>query len=133
MESEYEGRQNEIKELNLKNKLERVKWVYEGQREKVTLFSEEFNSVCPKTGLPDFADIYITYYPNHYLVEEKSLKLYLTQYRNVGIFQENACMKIQQDLQELLETDVKVEMEFKARGGISVNVSAGSLNENQAR
>ena len=127
--SEYEGKQDKIKQLNLKKYLERVRWVYEGQKEEVYLYSEEFNSICPKTGLPDFATISIKYYPGAYLVEEKSLKIYLTQYRNVGIFQENACIKIQQDLQELLEVNVLVVMEFKARGGISVEVKAGRLED----
>ena len=57
----------------------------------VMLNCPEFTSLCPKTGQPDFAEIRIAYIPDHYLVESKSLKLYLFSFRNHGDFHEDCC------------------------------------------
>ena len=57
----------------------------------------EFNCVCPKTGLPDFGCINIKYTPDKYIVELKSLKLYIVKFRNLGIFHEEATNKILKD------------------------------------
>ncbi len=69
----------------------------------VTLNCPEFTSICPVTGQPDFAHIIIDYLPKNYLVESKSLKLYLTAFRNHGAFHEDCTMKIAKDLQKLLD------------------------------
>ena len=58
----------------------------------------EFNCVCPRTGLPDFGCINIEYTPNKYIVELKSLKLYIVKFRNLGIFHEEVTNKILKDL-----------------------------------
>jgi len=62
----------------------------------------EFTSLCPKTGQPDFATIYISYIPDKYIVESKSLKLYLFGFRNHGDFHEDCVNIIMTDLIKLL-------------------------------
>ncbi|MEM4408627.1 MAG: preQ(1) synthase [Candidatus Caldarchaeum sp.] len=95
----------------------------EKTHEQVTLETSEFNSVCPYSGLPDFARLTICYTPKDKVVEQKSLKLYLTGYRNVGILQERACQRICKDLGELLKPlSLSVTAEFAPRGGISTKV-----------
>ncbi len=63
----------------------------------------EFTSLCPKTGQPDFATIYISYVPDQKLVESKSLKLYLFSFRNHGDFHEDCVNIIMKDLIGLLD------------------------------
>lgn len=81
----------------------------------------EFTSLCPKTGQPDFADIHINYIPDEYLVESKSLKLYLFSFRNHGDFHEDCTNIIMKDLIKLLNPKyIEVEGVFMPRGGISI-------------
>jgi len=85
-----------------------------------TLETDEFTFLCTFSGLPDFAKLTIRYKPNGKVVEHKSLKLYLTSFRNVGILQEEAVEQIYRDLFDLLKPlNLTVRAEFKARGGIS--------------
>ena len=85
----------------------------------------EFTSVCPKTGQPDFGTIRITYVPERLCVELKSLKLYLHDYRNHGIFYEQVTNKILDDLVTALEPRrMTVEGSFNVRGGIGTVVRA---------
>ena len=85
-----------------------------------TLETDEFTFLCTFSGLPDFAKLTIRYKPNGKVVEHKSLKLYLTSFRNVGILQEEAVEQIYRDLFDLLKPlTLTVRAEFKARGGIS--------------
>jgi len=87
--------------------------------------TEEFTFVCPWTGLPDFARLVIRYIPARSLVELKSLKYYLTSYRNVGILQEHAVNRILQDLVQLLDpVSMVVEAEYRERGGIKTRAVA---------
>ncbi len=87
----------------------------------VTLTSEEFTCLCPITHQPDYATIKIRYVPDKKLVESKSLKLYLTSFRNHGTFHEDVINTIADDLIKLLEPRyLEVEGLFKARGGISI-------------
>ncbi|SHE93460.1 7-cyano-7-deazaguanine reductase [Seinonella peptonophila] len=82
----------------------------------------EFTSLCPMTGQPDFATLYISYVPNLRLVESKSLKLYLFRFRNHGDFHENCVVTIMKDLQQLLEPKyIEVLGKFLPRGGISID------------
>lgn len=82
----------------------------------------EFTSLCPMTGQPDFAAIYIAYIPDKKLVESKSLKLYLFSYRNFGEFHEDCVNRIMQDLIELLQPKyIEVWGKFLPRGGISID------------
>ena len=87
----------------------------------INLDCHEFTCLCPKTAQPDFAKIYISYIPDEFIVESKSLKLYLFSYRNTGIFHEFVINKIANDLQSLLKTKVlKVVGDFMPRGGIAI-------------
>jgi 7-cyano-7-deazaguanine reductase len=85
----------------------------------------EFTSVCPKTGLPDFGEIRITYTPDERCVELKSLKYYLIEFRNRGIFYENVTNQILDDLVGLLAPrQMTVVGDFSVRGGIKTIVTA---------
>lgn len=98
----------------------------------VRLSAPEFTSLCPITGQPDFATIEIEYIPNKRLVESKSLKLYLTQFRQSGEFHEACVNRIANDLVTILKPKyLRVEGLFTARGGISIHPVAvyGDINE----
>ena len=82
----------------------------------------EFTSLCPITGQPDFATITISYVPDEYLVESKSLKLYLFSFRNHGDFHEDCVNIIMKDLVRLLSPKyIEVWGKFLPRGGISID------------
>lgn len=82
----------------------------------------EFTSLCPKTGQPDFATIYISYIPGEKMVESKSLKLYLFSFRNHGDFHEDCMNIIMNDLIELMDPKyIEVWGKFTPRGGISID------------
>ena len=105
--------------------LEAVPFDYPGSAIEIVYETEEFTFVCPWTGLPDFARLVIRYIPAQALVELKSLKYYLTSYRNVGILQEHAVNHILQDLVQLLDpVSMVVEAEYKERGGIKTKAVA---------
>ncbi|MBS3733001.1 MAG: NADPH-dependent 7-cyano-7-deazaguanine reductase QueF [Desulfobacterales bacterium] len=106
--------------------LEPIEYDFSGRRD-IDVFIEqpEYTSLCPRTGLPDFGCITIRYNPGQFIVELKSLKYYLMQYRNVGIFYENAVNRILDDLiSVLVPRQMTVIGEFSARGGISTTVTA---------
>lgn len=85
----------------------------------------EFTSLCPKTGQPDFAKIYIDYIPSKKCVESKSLKLYLVAYRNHRSFMETIVNTIKNDLVTLLDPKyLRVRGEFNPRGGTYLNPTA---------
>ena len=82
----------------------------------------EFTSLCPMTGQPDFAIIYISYVPDKTLVESKSLKLYLFSFRNHGDFHEDCVNIIMKDLIKKLDPKyIEVWGKFTPRGGISID------------
>ncbi len=92
---------------------------------QVEIESREFTSVCPKTGLPDFGTVRLVYQPAERCVELKSFKLYLLEYRNLPIFQENAVNRILEDIVEAAQpTSARVEGHFNARGGLTTSVTA---------
>ncbi|MDR1645076.1 MAG: preQ(1) synthase [Tannerellaceae bacterium] len=81
----------------------------------------EFTSLCPVTGQPDFATIYIDYLPDVRMVESKSLKLYLFSFRNHGAFHEECVNMIMKDLIALMDPRyIEVTGRFSPRGGISI-------------
>ncbi len=91
----------------------------------VTLETEEFTCVCPKTGQPDFAKIKIQYVPDKKIIESKSLKLYLWSFRDDGVFHEHVTNIILDDLVASLEPRrCSVRAEFAMRGGIGIIVEA---------
>jgi 7-cyano-7-deazaguanine reductase len=105
--------------------LEATSFDYSGSATEVVYETEEFTFVCPWTGLPDFARLVIRYIPDRSLVELKSLKYYLTSYRNVGILQEHAVNRILRDLVHLLEPiSMTVEADYKVRGGLRTRAVA---------
>jgi 7-cyano-7-deazaguanine reductase len=88
----------------------------------VKLNCPEFTSLCPITGQPDYATIYISYIPDEKLVESKSLKLYLFSFRNHGDFHEDCVNVIMNDLITLLNPRyIEVWGKFLPRGGISID------------
>ena len=101
---------------------------------EIVIRCPEFTSVCPKTGLPDFGKIAITYSPDQHCIELKALKYYLIEYRNRGIFYEAATNQILDDLVAVCQPRRMVVIgEFSVRGGLTTSVSAryvaqGGLN-----
>jgi len=105
--------------------LEAIPFDYPDSATEVVYETDEFTAVCPWTGLPDFGHLVIRYLPDSSLVELKSLKYYLTSYRNVGILQEHAVNRILQDLVQLVQPiSMVVEAEYKERGGIKTKAVA---------
>lgn len=91
----------------------------------------EFTSLCPITGQPDFATIYISYIPDEQIVESKSLKLYLFSFRNHGGFHEDCVNKIANDLINLLlPRYLEVWGKFTPRGGLSIDPYVNYGKEN---
>jgi len=92
----------------------------------------EFTSLCPVTGQPDYAFIVIDYVPGDWLVESKSLKLYLTSFRNYGAFHEDCTLRIGKDLVALLQPRwFRIGAYFYPRGGMPIDVfwQTGTLPE----
>lgn len=86
-----------------------------------TFVCTEFTSLCPKTGQPDFAKIFINYIADKKMVESKSLKLYLFSFRNHGDFHEDCVQTICDDLVKLMKPKyIEVVGEFTPRGGIAI-------------
>ncbi len=105
------------------DRIDRIPW--QGGDIEVELVCDEFTSLCPVTGQPDFGTLAIRYEPGEWLVESKSLKLYLWRYRERGIFGESLVAEIADDLaRQLAPRRLEVEGRFKARGGIAITVRA---------
>lgn len=89
----------------------------------------EFTSLCPKTGQPDFAKIFVNYIADKKMVESKAMKLYLFSFRNHGDFHEDCIQKICDDLYKLMRPKyIEVIGEFTPRGGISIFPFASKSN-----
>lgn len=94
-----------------------------------TFVCTEFTSLCPKTGQPDFARIYINYVADKKMVESKSMKLYLFSFRNHGDFHEDCIQTICNDLVKLMKPKyIEVIGEFTPRGGIAIYPFASFAN-----
>ena len=92
---------------------------------EIAIDCPEFTSVCPMTGLPDFGEIRITYVPGDRCIELKSLKYYLVEFRNRGIFYEAVTNQILDDLVAACQPRrMKVVGDFSVRGGIKTVVTA---------
>lgn len=99
---------------------------------RVEMTSDELVAVCPITGQPDMYVVTIEYVPHRLCLESKSLKLYLMQYRNEGVFCESLAVKIRDDVAAALELEgdaVRVTLRQKARGGITITAIAASEAE----
>jgi 7-cyano-7-deazaguanine reductase len=92
---------------------------------EIEIVIPEYTAICPKTGLPDFGTIYVNYVPHKLCLELKSLKEYITAYRSLGIFYENAVNRILRDLVAACRpVNMRVRGEFTPRGGIQSRVDA---------
>jgi 7-cyano-7-deazaguanine reductase len=93
-----------------------------GNDYRVKFNCPEFTTLCPITGQPDFASLYISYIPDLKMVESKSLKLYLFSFRNHGGFHEDCVNIIMKDLIKLMDPRyIEVLGKFTPRGGISID------------
>lgn len=105
------------------DEVDRIPW--SGGRVTVCLDCEEFTSLCPVTGQPDFGALTVRYEPAGWLVESKSLKLYLMRYRNRGAFNEALVDEMAEDLFGQLQPRwIEVTGRFNSRGGIAITVTA---------
>ena len=108
-----------------RDKIETFENQHPGRDYVIEVVCPEFTSVCPKTGQPDFGTLTFTYTPDAKCVELKSLKLYLQQFRNEGIFYEHVTNAILEDVASVVEPRwMKLVAAFTARGGITTTVTA---------
>ncbi|MBI2990465.1 MAG: NADPH-dependent 7-cyano-7-deazaguanine reductase QueF [Candidatus Magasanikbacteria bacterium] len=93
-----------------------------GENMTVSLDCKEFTCKCPLTGQPDYAHILLTYTPDKYVVESKSMKLYLESYRDTGVFHEHLAVDIAKDFITYVQPlSLSVLVSFNVRGGISIS------------
>jgi 7-cyano-7-deazaguanine reductase len=105
--------------------LETIRFEYPGSNTDIVYETGEFTCVCPWTGLPDFGKLIIRYNPDQTLIELKSLKYYLSSFRNVGIIQEHAVNRVLRDLVGLIKpVSMSVTAEYNERGGIRSRAEA---------
>ena len=103
--------------------LERVPNPQSGTNYLVRFTVPEFTSICPVTGQPDFAHLVLDYVPGKWIVESKSLKLYLFGYRNHGAFHEDCTVRIAKDIKKLLSPKwLRIGGYWFPRGGIPIDV-----------
>lgn len=109
--------------------LETFPYEYPERAAEVLIETDEWSCVCPFSGLPDFGTLRIRYRPGESCVELKSLKYYLTSFRNVGVYQEHAANRVLQDLVACCRPRwMEVVLDYRLRGGIHtvVTVTHGS-------
>lgn len=88
----------------------------------ITLHCTEFTCLCPQTHQPDYAQIDIIYVPDKFVVESKSMKLYLETYRNTGVFHEHLAVDIAEDFIKFVKPlSIHVIVRFNVRGGIAID------------
>ncbi|MBU1084705.1 MAG: preQ(1) synthase [Candidatus Omnitrophota bacterium] len=122
--SGYDGLQKDIKKIKLP-KIEVWENEYTGKDYIVRIDTSEFTCICPKTGLPDFAEIEIAYAPDKWCLELKSFKEYIVAYRDIGIFHEHAVNRMLDDLTKSCRPKrMKITGMFNTRGGITTTVEA---------
>lgn len=126
----YDGLQSDIREMETPT-IETWKNEYSDKDYTIEVTTPEFTAICPKTGLPDFGTIQITYTPDEQCVELKSLKEYLLFYRDVGIFHEHVVNKILADFVTACDPrKLEIVGDFHIRGGIKTVVRANYEREN---
>ncbi|HNQ50578.1 MAG TPA: preQ(1) synthase [Candidatus Omnitrophota bacterium] len=124
MRSGYEGLQGRVRTLKLP-RIEVWKNQYQDRDYTILMDVPEFTCICPKTGLPDFADLKIEYSPDTYCIELKSFKLYTIAFRDIGIFHEHVTNRILDDLVAAAQPKwARITGIFNARGGIQTSVTA---------
>lgn len=118
------------REMIREAKLERFANRTQVRRYVVEFICPEFTCMCPVTGFPDFATITIKYQPREWCVELKSLKLYINQFRDRGIFHEDVSNQILDDLLALLDPwEMEVVGDFSVRGNIKTVVRANHVRK----
>lgn len=123
-ESSYEGKQDHIRSLKTPE-VEVFHNIYSDKDYRIDLEIPEFTAICPKTGLPDFGTIYISYKPDASCLELKSLKEYFFFFRDQGIFHENVVNRVLEDLVRSCRPRwMRVHADYNVRGGIKTRVSA---------
>lgn len=127
--SSYDDLQTHIREL----KTPQIEtWVnqYNDRDYTIEITNLEFTTVCPKTGLPDFAKITITYVPDKHCIELKSLKEYFVSFRDVGIFHEHLVNKVLEDFVKACRPrTAEVVGDFNIRGGMKTVVRSSYPKE----
>ena len=122
--SSYEGRQEHIRKLKT-TAIEVWENQYPDREYTIEMNIPEFTCICPKTRLPDFAALKVTYSPHKTCLELKSFKMYTIFYRNLGIFHEHFVNKILDDIIRACRPRwAKVEATVNPRGGITTTVTA---------
>jgi 7-cyano-7-deazaguanine reductase len=124
MKSSYEGRQKNVRSMKLPA-IEVWQNQYPDRDYVVDLSIPEFTCICPKTGLPDFALIRVSYRPADVCLELKSLKMYLVEYRQLGIFHEHLVNRLLDDFVKACRPRwMRVQVDMNPRGGIGTVVTA---------
>jgi 7-cyano-7-deazaguanine reductase len=119
----YEGLQKNVRNLKTPE-IEVWENQYPDKVYTVSLDVPEFTCICPKTGLPDFAQIKIEYSPAKYCIELKSFKMYTVFFRDIGIFHEHLINKLMDDFVKVSKPRwVKITGVFNPRGGITTTVT----------
>jgi len=104
--------------------LELFPYEYPGREAVVEIVTDEWNCVCPFSGLPDFGTLTVRYVPSDVCLELKSLKYYLTSYRTVGIYQEHAANRLLEDLVAACRPRrMEVSLDCRLRGGVHTVVT----------
>ena len=125
----YDGLQSDIRELKTPS-IETWKNEYSDKDYTIEVTTPEFTAICPKTGLPDFGTIQLSYIPDEQCVELKSLKEYFLFYRDVGIFHEHVVNKILVDFVAACNPRrVEIVGDFHVRGGIKTVIRANYERE----
>lgn len=107
------------------NELERFENRTQVRRYSIEFECPEFTCLCPRSGYPDFATIYIRYVPDKWCVELKSLKLYINGFRNDKVYHEDVTNVILEDLVKLLDPwEIEVVGDFNVRGNIKTVIRA---------
>lgn len=120
--SQYEGLQSDIRDWNTPA-IETFANIYPDRDYEIIMTTPEFSCICPRTGLPDFAELRLTYIPDKLCLELKSFKEYLVAYRNKGIFHENVVNRVLDDIIAAASPrQARLEGVFNARGGIQTTV-----------
>jgi 7-cyano-7-deazaguanine reductase len=105
-----------------------------GRDYTIAMECPEFTCLCPKTGQPDFATLHISYIPDKICIELKSLKIYLTSYRNEGGFHEKVINIIMDDLVSACKPrNMKIVGDFNVRGGIYTTVTVEHSKPNKKK
>ena len=118
----YQGLQEDIRDWK-SPVIDTFENIYSDRDFEIVMTYPEFSCICPKTGLPDYAQLTLTYVPDKTCLELKSFKEYLIAYRNKGIFHENVVNKVVDDIATAIKPRrLRLEGKFNARGGIQTTV-----------